>query len=268
MSRGSVDTDLDQDEVEDLKADLDIDSMPTTSRKKSTPPKKATPKKATGTVNDLSPKMSSMKVSKVEYVALDWRFPMAMYSVHEGSMKKVFIELLKGVQLSPEYIVHAKVLPGGMQFSLLCGMPHWMYEETYMKARMGKHHNTGSALYQAFDRFCIQSILKLFPGSSAYLEGSPQIVQLEEECAEGPVPYIFGNTKTKGTNKVNNARQYQSTMTFELTAVQKKAVKVAKPKTVFWGSMLGSSDSDSDSKDSEMGEEKRTRTTKLLFVLC
>jgi hypothetical protein len=36
------------------------------------------------------------------------------------------------------------------------------------------------------------------------------------------VPFIFGNAKTKGTDKVNNARQYQSTMTFELTAVRKK----------------------------------------------
>lgn len=72
---------------------------------------------------------------------------------------------------------------------------------------------------------------------------------------EGPVPFIFGNAKTKGTDKVNNARQYQSTMTFELTAVRKKSVKVSKPKTVFWGSMLGSDDDDSESEKMSDPEE-------------
>ena len=135
------------------------------------------------------------------------------------------------MQLPEEYIVHAKVLPGGKQFSLLCGVPRWFYEETYMKARMGNNHNRSSALFQAFDSFVIQPILKLFPGNSAFVNGSPQIVLLDEECVEGPVPFIFGNAKTKGTDKVNNARQYQSTMTFELTAVRKKSVKVSKPKS-------------------------------------
>jgi hypothetical protein len=223
--------------------------MPTSGRK-STTPKKATPKKAETSVDNLSTKMSTMKVSKVEYVCLDWRFPMAMYSVDEGATRKIYLEILKGVQLPEEYIVHAKVLPGGKQFSLLCGVPRWFYEETYMKARMGNNHNRSSALFQAFDSFVIQPILKLFPGNSAFVNGSPQIVLLDEECVEGPVPFIFGNAKTKGTDKVNNARQYQSTMTFELTAVRKKSVKVSKPKTVFWGSMLGS-DEDDDSNISE-----------------
>jgi hypothetical protein len=39
----------------------------------------------------------------------------------------IYIELMKGVQLPPEYIVHAKVLPGGMQFSLLVGVPRYFY---------------------------------------------------------------------------------------------------------------------------------------------
>jgi ABC-type proline/glycine betaine transport system ATPase subunit len=68
--------------------------------------------------------MSKMKMaSKVKYVSFNWRFPMSMYSVMENESNKIYIEWLKGVQLPPEFIQHAKVLPGGMQFSLLVGVP-------------------------------------------------------------------------------------------------------------------------------------------------
>ena len=77
--------------------------------------------------------MGKLNVSKqVKYVSLDWRFPMSMYSIMEDDCNMIYIELMKGVQLPPEYIVHAKVLPGGMQFSLLVGVPCYFFEESYM----------------------------------------------------------------------------------------------------------------------------------------
>jgi len=93
--------------------------------KKSTTPKKAGPKtNTTDGVHALSGQMSKMKMaSKVKYVSFNWRFPMSMYSVMENESNKIYIEWLKGVQLPPEFIQHAKVLPGGMQFSLLVGVP-------------------------------------------------------------------------------------------------------------------------------------------------
>ena len=156
-SLGSVDTYIEENEVEDLQADAEefdiFEDMPTA--RKSTTPKKAASKKASASVDALSTQMSSMKVSKVEYVSFTWRFPMAMYSVNEGTTKKIFFEILRGVQLPDEYIVHAKVLPGGKQFSLLCGVPHYLYEEVYMQRRIGVHHNTSLAIFQAFDGFVI-----------------------------------------------------------------------------------------------------------------
>ena len=256
-SLGSVDTDIEEDEVEDLQADAEeFEDMPT-ARKSTTPKKaapKATPKKA-ASVDDLSTKMSTMKVSKVEYFSFDWRFPMAMYSVHEGNTKKIYVEILQGVQIPPEYILHAKVLPGGKQFSLLCGVPRYMYEETYMKRRMGQHHTKSSAIFQAFDRFVIQPVLRLFPENSSHVHGSPQIIQLEEECIEGPVPFIIGNAKATGVPKIQDKhRQFQVLMTFELTCVHKLQTKVAKPQTVVWGSMNSSSDDDSDNDDDMEGK--------------
>jgi hypothetical protein len=251
---GSVDTDIEEEEVEDLQADLE--TMPTT--RKSTTPKKTTPKK--DAVKDVSAKMSQLTVeskvkeSNIKYISLEWRFPMAMYSVMEDDTKKIYIDLMKGVQLPSKYILHAKVLPGGKQFSLLVAVPRWMFEETYMKARFGANFTTTSALYQAFDRYIIQPIRRMFPDASEYVEGTPQIVDLDEECVEGPVPYVFGNARTKGTEKVNGARQYQKTMTFQLTAVKKKIVKAAKPKTVFFGSMNAS---DSESSESEEEEKQQ-----------
>ena len=168
-----------------------------------------------------------------------------MYSVMEDNENKIYIELLKGVQLPPEFIQHAKFLPGGMQFSLLDGVPRWMFEESYMKAQMADKYDARSAVFQAFDRFVIQPIRKLFPGTSDWIEGTPQIVDLDEECVEGPVPYHFGNARTKGTDRINRSKQYQSTMTFQLTAVKKKAVKVDKPKHLVFGCINGSDSSDS-----------------------
>jgi hypothetical protein len=101
--------------------------------------------------------MGKLNVSKqVKYISLDWRFPMSMYSIMEddcnmiyielmkgvqlppeyivdakvlpSGCNMIYIELMKGVQLPPEYIVDAKVLPGGMQFSLLVGVPCYFYE--------------------------------------------------------------------------------------------------------------------------------------------
>jgi hypothetical protein len=174
---------VEESEVEDLYTDFK--DMPTSCAKKSTTPKKATPK--TAYVDNLSTQMSSMKVTKVKYVSFTWRFPMAMYSVNEETTKKIFIKIMKGVQLPEEYILHAKVLPGGKQFSLLCGVPRYMYEEVYMQRN---HHNTNSAIFQAFDRFVIQPVLALFHKNSSFFERSPQIIQLDEECIESPVPVL------------------------------------------------------------------------------
>ena len=68
-SLGSVDTDVEENEVEDLHADFK--DMPTSRAKKSTTPKKAAPK--TASVDNLSTQMSSMKVTKVEYVSFTWK---------------------------------------------------------------------------------------------------------------------------------------------------------------------------------------------------
>ena len=252
-SLGDFDTDIEAEEVGDLEADLE--DMVTSTRKKSMTPKKAGPKKDTDTVDGLSGHMRQMKVSTVKHVSFDWRFPMSMYSVMEDNENKIYIELLKGVQLPPEFIQHAKVLPGGMQFSLLVGVPRWMYEESYMKAHMGMGYNITSAVFHAFGRYVIQPIRKLFPGTSACIEGTPQIVDLDEECVEGPVPYHFGNARTKGTEHINNSRQFQSTMTFQLTAVKKKALKVDKPTILNFGYINSSDDSEEERNMSNDEEE-------------
>ena len=248
-SLGDADTDIEEEEVNDLEADI---NMPT-ARKKSVTPKKAG-SKTDDAISALSGQVGKLNISKVKYVSLDWRFPMSMYSVMEGDYNMVYIELMKGVQLPPEYIVHAKVLPGGMQFSLLVGVPRYFYEESYMQARMGENYSTGSALFQAFDRAVIQPIRRLFPGTSNSVEGTPQIVNLEEECVEGPVPYHFGNARTKGTQRIEKAKQYQSTMTFQLTAVKKKAVKLEKPMKFVFGYVDGDSSDSSSSEEEEENE--------------
>ena len=230
--------------------------MPT-ARKKSTTPKNAG-SKTDDVISALSGQVGGkLNVSsKVKCVSLDWRFPMSMYSVMEGDCNMVYIELMKGVQLPPEYIMHAKVLPGGMQFSILVDVPRYFYEESYMQARMGGDYSTGSALFQAFDRAVIQPIRKFFPGTSSSVEGTPQIINLEEECVEGPVPFHYGNARTKGTKRVEKNTQYQNTMTFQLTAVKKKVVKLEKARNFVFGYVNGDSSDSSSSEEEEEEEEE------------
>ena len=119
-----------------------------------------------------------------------------------------------------------------------------------MQACMGGNYSTGSALFQAFDRAVVQPISRLYPGTSNSLEETPQIINLDEECVEGPVPYHFGNAHTKGTQLVEKAKQYQSTMTFQLTAT-KQTVKVEKPMEFVFGCVGGDSLDSSSSEDEE-----------------
>jgi replication-associated recombination protein RarA len=76
-------------------------------------------------------------------------------------------------------------------------------------------------------------------------------INLDKECVEGPVPYHFGNAHTKGTQRVEKAKQYQSPMTFPLTAVKKEAVKVEKPMKFVFGYVDGDSSDSSSSEDEE-----------------
>ncbi len=168
---------------------------------------------------------------------------MSMYSIMEDNSNKIYIELLKVLQLPPKLIQHAKVSAGGMQFSLLVGVSRWMYEESYMKACMGMADDTTSAVFQAFNCSVIQLICKAFPGTSDCVEGTPQVVDVDEECVEGLVPYHYGNTLTKGTERINRSKHYQSTITFHLTAVKKKSLN-AKNTTIF--GYIDGSDLDSE----------------------
>ena len=59
----------------------------------------------------------------------------------------------------------------------------------------------------------------------------------------------------KGTEHINNSRQFQSTMTFQLTAVKKKALKVDKPTILNVGYINSSDDSEEETNMKNDEEE-------------
>ena len=99
----------------------------------------------------------------------------------------------------------------------------------------------------------MQQICKLFLGTSACIEGTPQIVDLDEEFVEDPIPYHYGNALAKGTECINRSKQYQSTITFQLTAVKKKSLKVKKSNNFVFGYIDGS---DLDNEEMNDDDEK------------
>jgi hypothetical protein len=131
---------------------------------------------------------------------------------------------MKGVQLPEEYIVH-RARQGASRWETVqtlvwCAPLHVQRSSHAVSNGQSPQHQLGH--FPGLQLLVIQPVLALFPESSSFLERSHQIIQLDEECIEGPVPYFFSTAKTKGVDQINDKhRQYQSTITFELTCVKK-----------------------------------------------
>ena len=69
-------------------------------------------------------------------ICLDFCSPTSMYTVMDEISTKIYMELV-GCQLPDNYVKHAKVLPGGRKFYVLISAPCMMYEEGFIKVRMG-----------------------------------------------------------------------------------------------------------------------------------
>jgi hypothetical protein len=102
----------------------------------------------------------------------------------DNRITKIYIELI-GCQLPNDYLKHAKVLPGGRQFSILIGASCFMFEEGFMKARMSTHWDSKSATAVSFNSQVVQPVRQMFPGNSDSIDGNPMIIDLPEQCLEG-----------------------------------------------------------------------------------
>ena len=245
------DTDIEEDEVHDLKKDAAVNMPP---KKNSVSPKPSASKKkvADAARDDVMSKLSRMSVSAVPTppsVCLDFKFPFSTYKATEEQMVRIYIELV-GCQLPDDFLKHAKVLPGGMKFSVLIGAPRMMFEEGFIKARMGIDWNPSSATAVAFNEQVVQPVRKMFPGNSDSIDGNPMIIDLEEQCIEGNVAILNGDWRVRCTPKVERQKQYLRGWTFRLEAVRRNLSRVPRLERV----VFGYGDSDVDSSGSEESE--------------
>jgi hypothetical protein len=243
------DTDIEEDQVCDLEKDTAVNMPP---KKKSFSPKPSASKKKVADAaldDDISMHMTRMSVATVPTppsVCLDFRLPFSMYKSTEEATVRIYIELV-GCQLPDDFLKHAKVLPGGMKFSVLIGAPHMMFEEGFIRVRMGTDWVASSATAVAFNEQVVQPARKMFPGNSDSIDRNPILINLDEQCIEGNVVILNGDRRVRWTLRVERQRQYLRGWTFHLEAVRRNVVRVPRLERAVFG--YGDIDVDSSTSD-------------------
>ena len=173
--------------------------MMTKSKKSISPkPKPSSSSQKKAVLDDVTARITQMSLAPVvatpPSISLDVKFPLSKYTVIEDRITKTLIELL-GCQLPDDYLkhAHAKVLPGGRQFSILIGTPYFMFEEGFIKACLGTHWDSNRATAVSFNSQVIQPVRRLFPGNSDSIDSNPMIIDLPEQYLEGNAKFLNGD---------------------------------------------------------------------------
>ncbi len=174
------------------------------------PPKKATP---TRPARGRSPKKPKEK-DEVEELAenlqqsavvtkssppacysFSYKFPMTWNTAIDGTKEIVYLDF-QSVNLPPNFLRMAKVLPGGTRFGLLMGSPRWFYEEGYLMAQLGNNFNENDARVQSRNATVVQPVRRMASGSDRFQVGDMQIVNLPFKCVEGDYAPQWGDWRT------------------------------------------------------------------------
>jgi hypothetical protein len=127
-----------------------------------------------------------------------------------------------------------------------------MFEEGFIRARMGNDWNASSATAVAFNEQVVQPVHQMFPGNSDSIDGNPMVINLNEQCVEGNVAILNGDWRVRRTPRVEKHRQYLRGWTFRLEAVRRNVVLVPLLERVVFG--YGDSNVDSSSSE-EVGND-------------
>ena len=252
---GQEDKVIDNNKLSHLEEDAVANMMTKSKTSISPKPKPSSSSQKKAVVDDITARVTQMSLAPVvatpPSISLDFKFPLSKYTVMEDRITKIFIELI-GCQLPDDYLKHAKVLPGRRQFSILIGAPRFMFEEGFIKVRMGDHWDSKSAAAVSFNSQVIQPVRQMFPGNSDSIDGNPMIVDLPEQCLEGNAEFLNGDWKVRRIPKVEGHKQYLRGWTFCIEAVRRNLVKVSRAERVVFG-YGDSGESSSSSEENEMG---------------
>ena len=188
---GSQDTDIDDDEVQDLEADAE---MPP----KKTPPKSASAKKSSGTpkkdtanqpsLQDLTADLSKMSLTKLK-PNFTYELPFVPFDYKENN--KHVIEFHASYPSIPiERLKYCRVLPGGRQVALLVLFPRWATGKKLLALQMGKSYSQDSARVQAHAQQVTHYVTTNHPEKDGIM-GDPQVIDLPFRCVEGEVETNF-----------------------------------------------------------------------------
>jgi hypothetical protein len=240
-SLGEEDTDIDENELDDLREDADTNMPP-----KKTPTKGRTrsPKKPQADVADVEELAENLKTSAVvsaprkqpKCYSLSYRFPFSWNTAQDGLKEIVYLDF-QTVNLPTSFLRMAKVLPGGWRFGLLMGSPKWFFEEGYLITQLGNDYDENLARVQSREATVVQPIRRMASGMNRFLPGDVQVIDLPFQCVEGDYAPQWGSWRTRDMEDVTvpaaNAGdadvvhiQFQRSVTFDIVSVHDKVERL------------------------------------------
>ena len=218
VSLGSQDTEIEEDELQDLAIDAATMPTPKPVRKKSPVPSATliTAKKEAVSTIQLASAFGNLSVQALSPF-FDFRCPYIPYH-HKMENKHIIWFDVHAPALPKNFLRYARVLPGGQELAWLFGFPKWWCDEITLKKQMGSSWDKNSNRVQARAQQVTHYVAKTYPSRDEWIEGTPQIVRLPFKCVEGDVTITWGLWPTN-MPVVGKMKQYLPTVTMMVTSV-------------------------------------------------
>lgn len=197
ISLGSQDTDIDEDEIQDIEAEAN--TMPAARKpslsKTKTPPKKPaagaanSAKKSSSSIDDLTATISKASINERAGMNFDFISPKLQFTYRNNTKDLAVYEVL--TTMGSNELRHVTVLPGGDRVSLLFGYPRLLSTERFNRKvleHVGIKYDSNLAQVTQRSTQVGHQINTLYEPHETLLDGEPQIIPLPFKCLEGPIP--------------------------------------------------------------------------------
>ena len=181
VSLGSEDTDIDEDELQDLEEDAAANNMPTPKKKATTPA--SNKKKAVPAVDDVIADFTKLSTISTK-PDFSYHCPVFGYHFKEGQKHVIYFDV-HYPSCPKDNLKYLKVLPGGRQVAFLVACSKKHTKEKVLKAQMGREYDPASARAEARAMQITHYVNTKYPARENSVAGDPQIVDLPFKCVEG-----------------------------------------------------------------------------------
>lgn len=253
ISLGSNDTEIEEEELADIKSDSTMTSTP--KKPASSAKKAASAKKQKDPVLELATKLAKQKLdSNCDF---SFQCPKLMFTCRDRNRSACVFEMLSA--LPSDWLKHCKVLPGGNQLSILFGYPRVLASERCHRklvTQNGTVFDEHSARAMARSTQVTHFVESNHADHPTMIDGDPQVLNLPFTCVEGEVPganlcWVAWPTDKIVTYRNRDHKQFLNILCIKLDSVHTFAVARERVHEA----VLDDSEESSDSEGSQMSQQ-------------